>query len=158
MIKAYKVMQLLRGANGQQFDLEHQTFTGKISKIDETLAETYNSNCLDSGKLYVEDPEITKTIFTSRQKKEITNLNPPPSGSGKTQEQIDAEKKAEKERKKKEEEKKSQAQYDKRKAKMIEAGFVFNPEPPTFTKGKKTITALELSEMTNLKYGKLLKS
>lgn len=129
-VKAYKVMQLLRGANGGAFDKNHQSFTGRVSKIDESLAETYNSNSLESGKLYVEDPEITARIFLRPEKKIETPKSETPE----------------------------QKKYDLRKEKLITAGFTFDEDEKTFTKGESTIEASQLVDMAPVTFGKLLKN
>lgn len=127
-IKAYKVMQLLRGANGGAFDRDHQTFTGRVSKIDESLAETYNSNSIESGKLYVEDPELTAKIFLRPEKKAEQPESP------------------------------EQKKYNGRKEKLIDAGFTFDDEKRTFTKGESVIEASELVDIAPVTFGKLLKN
>ena len=153
MIKAYKYMQLLRGANGNQFDINHKTWiNGTICKVDEIYANDCNENCLQSGKYFELDVELTEKLFSTKPKAETT-LKPTPIIPAVNQNSlvdndegiVEVEDKTE-----------DQTKYNKRKEKMITAGFVFENE--TFTKGEISIKANELLNLHSVKFGKLLKS
>ena len=146
MLKAYKIMQLLRGENGVNFDTNHKTFTGKFSKIDESLAEQFNSNCLDSGKFYEVDEELTEKCFGEKKK----------AKEPKTETKEESENKTPETTLKKTPETPEQLKYNNRKDKMLAAGFTF--ENDEFIKGETKIKASELLGLHSVKYGKLIKS
>lgn len=136
--KVYRLFQLMR--NGNVFDLNQRKEIRSSVKISESLAEMFNSNALDSGKLYVINEEETERLFGKPKKvvEEVKKKDEDPPAN-KTFIPTDQQK------------------YDKRKSKMIEAGFVFDSEQTTFTKGNDVITGAELLALNNVKYGKLLK-
>jgi len=133
--KVYRLYQL--GREGNSFNLEQRKEIRSSVKIDETLAEIYNDNAIDSGKLYVINEEETERLFGKPKPKVSTPVIPAVTESvTETPEQL---------------------KYNVRKDKMIAAGFVFNETDNVFERGKVIIKAEALLDMPPAKYGKLLK-
>ena len=147
--KVYKEWKLSRGDNGG-FNRDHKTLRKQHTVIDEQLAEIYNSNTDSSGLLYEVDEvataELNKDISKRMSEKIAKNtkisFNP-----------IEKAPVVEKEI----EETPDQKKYNTRKAKMIEAGWLFHDDSKSFTKGDDEVTAEKLLSLSNVLYGKLLK-
>jgi hypothetical protein len=133
--KVYRLFQLMK--EGQVFDLNQRKEIRSSVKIDESLAELFNENATDSGKLYVVNEEETERLFGVKTPVE---KQPDNSSGGLVNETPE------------------QKLYDKRKAELIAAGFIFNESDLTFTKGKKVVSASDLPGIKPMQYGKLLKT
>jgi hypothetical protein len=134
--KAYRLFQLMK--EGQVFDLNQRKEIRSSVKIDESLAELFNKNASDSGKLYVVNEEETERLFGDKKPKEIIPVVSPVTTET--------------------EEQKAQKLYDKRKAELLAVGFLFNEADLTFTKGKKVVSATDLPGIKPMQFGKLLKT
>lgn len=142
--KVFKKFKMLREEQGK-FSIEHKKYE-RDCKISQQLADQFNENSMDSGIIYVLDEEKTNLIFgVKTEKKELDPIF--------TKEEIkDIKEHAE------EEAGEIQAKYNKRKDAAIKAGFEFDTEGNTFTRGEIVVTAQELLELNNIRYGKLLKN
>ena len=58
MIKVYKYYQLMQDAG--RYTTDNKKLIRDRVVIHESIADRANENCLNSGKLYVEDPEQTR--------------------------------------------------------------------------------------------------
>jgi len=131
--KVYRLFQLMK--EGQVFDLNQRREIRSSVKIDESLAELFNKNASDSGKLYVVNEEETERLFGAEK-----------SNNSSTKVVTETE------------EQKLQKLYDKRKSELMAVGFMFNETDLTFTKGKKVVSATELPGIKPMQFGKLLKT
>lgn len=152
--KAYKRWKLAK-QNGRYMS-EFKTPTNPHHVvIDESLAEIYNSNTQDSGVLYEIDQEATILLekdINKRMQERIarqtrTTYNP----------DLIKPKVVEPIKEEEENETPDQLKYNKRKEKMIAAGWVFNIETNSFTRKDEVVKAEDLLNMANTNYGKLIK-
>lgn len=151
-LKVYKEFKLSRDGDG--YNINHRTLNKPHVTIDEGMADKFNSNTQDSGLFYELDVEASKELAqhvnqrradkikkSNRtsfdpplQQHEQINSPEPPAGLSPDQEK-----------------------YNKRKEKMIVAGWEFNTDMSEFIREEQKVSADELLSMPNAKYGKLLK-
>ena len=153
-IKVYKEWKLSRGEDGKYLP-EHKTLRKSHTVIDEWLAEQYNQNTFSSGLLYELDEEKTKELETDISKRMAEKIKKQTKVSFTPVEVKEPVKEPEKVPDKVSD--KNQLKYDRRKAKMIETGWIFDADKKVFSKNNQIVDAEELLLLDNIKYGKLLK-